>query len=943
MKSLVRQVVFLLAIWLPIAALLLGCSSDSTPAQQQQQQTQAVLSSIAVAPKGAVVTRGATVQLTATGTYSDATVKDLTALVSFTSSDPAVAIVSNAAETRGLVTGVAKGVVTVTASLAVGDVVVSGGVSLSVTDAALRALSVSPATPSLAKGTQLRFMATGTFEDGATQDLTAVAAWSSSAVALAEVSDEGATKGLVTAFEAGKVTITAKVGDVTGSAALVVTSAVLTEISVYAPDPWVAKGMEVQFTAKGIFSDDTLQDLTEQAAWASSDPCVTVSDVDGKKGLAMAVAAGTATISATALGVTGTRDFQVTPATLESIDVTPKGASIAAGTTTPFVATGILSDHSFLDLTRYAVWSSSDETVVEVANFDAAMKGFATGIAAGTATVTAKYGNVSGVASVTITGATLDKVDIVPLNPVVPKGLRQWFLAIGTFSDGTAQNVTTSATWGTSDATVVSISNVPGLHGMAITIKEGIAVLTASVAGKSAATTLTVTAATLEALTVTPANPSIAKGTSVALTATGTYSDSTTRDLTAVVTWASSSTIATVSNATDHWGLVSGVAQGVATIKASLGGVTGKSIVTVTASSLASIEVTPTNVTIAKGTRVLLMATGTYSDQTTQDLTTVVTWSSSDASVAVSNDVLTHGLAFGLVEGSAVVTASFGGTSGATKVTVTAATLDTIDVTPENPSIADGTSVRLYATGTYSDNSKQDLTELASWTSSDPTIVYVSNAPYWRGVAYAVGQGTATVTVTYGATTASTTVTVTAAKLSEVVITPHAATIAKGTTQWFTATARYTDDTEQDVTTYATWASSDPTRVIISNAYASQGLATAVSEGTVTISAAYAGKVATTTLTVTAASLTGIVVLPANQVVNKETATQFQAIGTYSDNSSQVITTSVTWTSSNTAVAITSNAYGSKGLVTAVTAGTTNITAMHPASGKTGSTGLTVK
>lgn len=942
MRTLLRFVVFVLALWLPLGAFQFGCSSDSTsePLVQTQQVT---LASLAVTPKGVTVTKGATVQFAAIGTYSDATLKDLTAAVTWASSDPAVAKISNDAASKGLATGVTKGSVTVTALVQEGSVTITGGTSLVVSDVAMKSIAVTPAKPVLAKGTELQLVATGTFEDNTTQDLTSSATWTSSKPDLASVSDEPATKGLATGIDPGSATITASFGGLSATATLTVTGAVLTEIDVTSPDPWVAKGMNEQFKATGIFSDDTVQDLTRQVIWASSDPSVTISNAAATKGLAMAMAEGSATISATLLGVVGTRQFEVTAAKLATIDVTPKGAAIAKGTTTQFKATGILSDHSFQDLTRFVIWSSSNEAIAKVGTSDAATKGFVTGVAAGAADISARFGSVTGSASVVITAATMDKVEIVPLNPVVPKGLRQWFLAIGTFSDGSAQDVTDSATWGSSESSLANVSNVPGLHGMVTTIKEGATVISASLVGKSASTTLTVTASTLSSIAVTPTNPLLAKGTSTALTATGTYSDSTTQDLTALVTWSSSNTSASVSNAQGYRGIVTGLAQGTATISAKLGAVGGSTLVTVTAASLSSIAVTPTNTTIAKGTRAELMATGSYTDQTTQDLTAVVTWSSSDASVAVSNDVASHGFAVGMVEGSAKVTATYGGKSGSTTVTVTAATLVSLEISPIAPVIANGSRVNFTAVGVYTDNAKQDLTEVASWASSDQSVAFVYNKPYWQGIAFGVGQGSATITASYGGSSTSTTITVTAAKIVELVITPDKAAIAKGTTLWFSATAKYTDATEQDVTTSVTWASSDLSKVILSNAYGSKGLASGVAEGAVTISAAYAGKTASTTLTVTAASLSSIEVLPSNATMDKETTLQFMAIGTYSDASTQVITGNVTWTSSNSTIAITSNAYGSKGLVTAVSVGTTTITATLPSSGKKGSAPLTVK
>jgi uncharacterized protein YjdB len=841
-------------------------------------------------------------------------------------------------------TGVAKGSVTVTAFIKVGSTTVTGGTTLAVNEVALKSLALTPAAPKLAKGTTVQLTATGTFEDQSTQDLTGTVTWTSESPTIASVSDDAATKGLVSALETGTAKITAKLGDVTASATTTITNAALIEIAVTSPHSFVAKGTQEQFTAAGIFSDDSIQDLTKQVTWASSDPSVTISDADATKGLATAVTEGTATISATLLGVTGTRVFMVTTATLSTIEVTPTSATLAKGTVMAFVATGIFSDHTFQDLTSSATWSSSDEAVAKVANDGVGTRGFVTAVAAGTVEITAKYGQISGSTAVVVTGASLQKVDIVPLNPLVPKGLRQWFQAIGTFSDGTAQNLTASATWGTSDATVANVSNVAGLRGMTTTLKEGAAVITASIGAMSASTTLTVSAASLTGISVTPANPALAKGTSLELTATGIYSDETTQNLTALVTWTSSDpAIVAVSNAEGFHGHATGLATGNATVTAKFDGVSGSTLVTVSTATLATIAVTPTNPTLAKGTRIAFLATGTYTDGTTQDLTAWATWSSSDASVSVSNDAGSHGLGIGLVQGSAVVTATYGGKSGSTTVTVTAATLVSLEMTPQAPAIAKGTNVHFTLVGVYTDDSKQDLTSAAVWASSNTQVAAIYNVQSWFGVAFGISEGTATITANYEGKSASTLLTVSAAKLVDVTITPDKASIAKGTTLWLTATAKYTDNTTQDITSGVTWASSDPTRVIISNAIGSQGLATAVAEGTVTISAVFGGKTATTSLAVTAASLTSIQVVPAEATMNMGTTLQFAAVGTYSDNSTQVVTTSVTWASTNTAYAIASNAYGSRGLVTAVAAGTTMITATMPGTGKSGSAQLTVK
>ena len=142
-----------------------------------------------------------------------------------------------------------------------------------------------------------------------------------------------------------------------------------------------------------------------------------------------------------------------------------------------------------------------------------------------------------------------------------------------------------------------------------------------------------------------------------------------------------------------------------------------------TSATLVSIEVTPTNSSIANGLSTALQATGIYTDSTTHDLTSAVTWNSSAASVAsISNLPGANGLATTAGPGSATITASLSGISGSTNLTVTAATLVSLGVTPANPTIAKGLKSQFTAIGTYTDNSTQNLTSQVQWSSSDPTL-----------------------------------------------------------------------------------------------------------------------------------------------------------------------------------------------------------------------------
>ena len=89
--------------------------------------------------------------------------------------------------------------------------------------------------------------------------------------------------------------------------------------------------------------------------------------------------------------------------------------------------------------------------------------------------------------------------------------------------------------------------------------------------------------------------------------------------------------------------------------------------------------------------------------------------------------------------------------------------LTTITIDPPTPSINQGATEQLTATGTYQDGSTSTLTGGTScsgntvcWSSSDTTIVTISTG----GLATGVGQGSATITAASGAITATTQATV---------------------------------------------------------------------------------------------------------------------------------------------------------------------------------------
>jgi len=229
----------------------------------------------------------------------------------------------------------------------------------------------------------------------------------------------------------------------------------------------------------------------------------------------------------------------------------------------------------------------------------------------------------------------------------------------------------------------------------------------------TASLTVTVAAANLTAITVAPAALSIPLNTTQQFTATGAYSDGSSRDLTALVSWGSSTpAVATV----DVTGLASGVASGTTTISATLGAIVGSTTLTVNAPVIVSLTVSPDGLTLGMGIKQQYTATATYSDGSSQDLVSGVTWTSSDSTVA---GIDSNGLATTAGQGTVTITATAGSFSDTATLTVVPASLVSISVTPAVPSIALGTDQQFIATGNFNDGSTQQLTSV-TWSSSDP-------------------------------------------------------------------------------------------------------------------------------------------------------------------------------------------------------------------------------
>ena len=205
---------------------------------------------------------------------------------------------------------------------------------------------------------------------------------------------------------------------------------------------------------------------------------------------------------------------------------------------------------------------------------------------------------------------------MTPSAPTLPLGTSQQLMATGTYSDGTNVDLTSNVAWTTSSDAVSLASSGAGTFVAAGHL--GIATITATAAtdGVSCAGVVTVTPAALVSVAVSPDGASVASGLTLQLTATGTYTDGTTADLTSSATWSSSNGSAKVSNAPGTQGLVMAGPVGVVTIAAlaPATGVSGTAVMTATRAQLVLIELSPPGLSLPAGAERQLTATGSYTD-----------------------------------------------------------------------------------------------------------------------------------------------------------------------------------------------------------------------------------------------------------------------------------------------------------------------------------------
>jgi uncharacterized protein YjdB len=409
------------------------------------------VTSVAVSPNPAAALQGQQVQMSAIA--KDAQGNALPGKTfSWQSSNPGVATVSSS----GVVTSVGPGTATITAT-ADG---VAGTSQFSTTQQPVANVTVTPSAASVTAGQDVQLVATAT---DATGNVLAgrVASWSSSNPTVATV----ASNGKVTTIAKGSASITATIDAKSASASISVDAvppAPVASVTVTLNAPSITVGQSTQAVA--VLKDASGNVLTGRTViWSSAaTELATVSAT----GSVSAVAAGTATISATSEGVAGTATIVIqpgTPAPVATVTLSATSTTMSAGQSQP--VTVVLKDAQGNTLSgRTISWRSSNLAVVTVAP-----DGKVTAIGAGTATITATSETKSGSLAFTVTAPTAPVASVTLSATGTSLAIGQTMQVSAVLKDGHGVVLTgRPITWSSSAPNVASVSGTQGSASVSI-------------------------------------------------------------------------------------------------------------------------------------------------------------------------------------------------------------------------------------------------------------------------------------------------------------------------------------------------------------------------------------------------------------------------------------------------------------------------------------------
>ncbi|XEV15033.1 Ig-like domain-containing protein (plasmid) [Vibrio alginolyticus] len=677
---------------------------------------------------------------------------------------------------------------------------------------------------------------------------------------------------------------------------------------------------------------------------------------------------------------------------LESITIAPTDSTttgisslaIAKGQRQGFVAIGKYDDGTQDILNREVTWKSDAPSVASINT-----SGVARGLSEGHTNISAELTPIDGhlltsnTIDLEVTAAELVKFWLTPSHQELPLGTVGKLTATGLYTDGSTADLTEKVTWHEEPSGIVTIDDLTisprrpfvKVHADHRGTTEVTAELSDGTESENAAV-IEVKHKELVAVQLTAKKPRAAElrlavGDTLPLIATAIYSDASTKDVTdahsltgePLVEWNSGdSTIADFTAPIERPNRIEAIAEGSTIATATYKGITSNELdVIVSPAKVKALTVTPipNPLKIPKGARGFLDITAEYTDgTTTEHVSPFTVFTDNDTSIAT----VALGVVHGISKGKTTVTATYTDEHGNAKsvkdipITVTDAELKRVRINTK-PNSADeqyleipaGAEQSLDADLVYTDGDAMSLTNPSSsmygegaWSPDDATVATVTNEGVVTTARDASGK-TTKITVGYDGKSDDIDISVTDGVIKSIDVTPKDKTIAVGSTQQYTATASYTDDTpDKDITKLSTtqWSTASSAVATISTT----GIATGMAEGTTMVTARDSNSEVTgsTSLTVKEKILDWLEIKPSEVEMEVGDTKQLEVYAHYDDTTtSENLADSgkVSWSDHGESIATVSGS----GLVTGISPGDTSTTASLIDETQTASASITVK
>ncbi|WP_421239903.1 Ig-like domain-containing protein [Aeromonas enteropelogenes] len=414
-----------------ISIMLTACGGEKSglPSQPDLPVT---MQSLQLTPVKATIPVGWTQEYVVEALFSDGHVEDVTTdpRIKLHSSDTNIASIDN----NGLATGRVPGQVTITVTGIDNDVTLTNDATLTVTDATVMSLEITPKQTTVPVGVSQQYEAVAILSNGNHFTVTTQPAltWYTDNEAIATISNLTTNKGSALGENIGEVNVTA-IGRVNGqefsdSAKLYVIDTQITELTVTPPSATIPVGTEQAYDAIASFSDGTVRTITAEPNlnWSSGNSSTATINNTSNKGLAKGVTPGDTSVTATWTTPIQTLSDDATlfvtnlPSKL-ALEVSPE-ETVTEGESIPFKAWLTNADGTRLvEVTKYAglSWTTDNTDIAIINSSRYSIKGWATGVSTGQTRINASLSingqNLAGESLLTVTPFTA-KLRITPSN-----------------------------------------------------------------------------------------------------------------------------------------------------------------------------------------------------------------------------------------------------------------------------------------------------------------------------------------------------------------------------------------------------------------------------------------------------------------------------------------------------------------------------------------------